>query len=206
MSLAAAKQSKKAKVTPELTNGGFDPQDLYSSQGYDFGALSNQGHCCNPLNNSGSSPPQSSIALATFADVNYNDIAGFHTTFPYLAYNVQKVLIDGGVSCGTGFNDGCLEGTLDTEWSLSMANSFGSYATTAKVWIYESSGSWNDMYNQMLSDGNARSFSTSWGACADTSGCDSFMSSSRFDPCGHGSPRMVHGCGVWRSGRNGQLL
>ena len=176
-SLAAAKQAKKTNVTPDITNNGFDPQDLYSSQGYDYAALNNQGHCCNPLGNANNSPPQSSIALATFGDINYNDIAGFHNTFTYLAYNVLKISIDGGYSCGTGFNDNCLEATLDTEWSLAMANSFGGYQGTAKVFVYESSGSASDMYNQMLTDGNAKVFSTSWG-CSDGIGCsDAYMSS-----------------------------
>jgi len=176
-SVKAAKSRPQAGMTPDFTNNAFDPQDLYSSQGYNYGALNNQGHCCNPYGNPNNSPPVSSIALATFGDVNYNDVAGFQSTFPYLAWLVQHVYIDGGYSCGAGFNDNCLEATLDTEWSLAMANSFGSSSATAKVYIYESSGSAADMYNFMLSDGYARVFSTSWG-CSDGVGCsDGYMNS-----------------------------
>jgi len=56
--------AKGAKV--HITNGSYDPTDIYSSQAYDYNALYNQGHCCNPLANAGSSPAQSSIAIATF--------------------------------------------------------------------------------------------------------------------------------------------
>jgi len=51
---------------------------------------------------------------------------------------------------------------MDTEWSTATANSFGSYLDTAQVWVYQSSGSAEDMYNAMLNDGHARTFSTSW--------------------------------------------
>jgi kumamolisin len=154
---------------PEVTpppSGFWQPTDMYSSAAYDYGALMNQGHCCNPLGNPGSSPPQSSIAIAAFGDVSLNDVAGFQSEFNYLAYNVQKVGIDGGYTCGA-HDDNCLETTLDTEWSLAMANSRGSEATTARVWVYEGANTNNvttlDEFNQMLTDGHARAMSTSWG-------------------------------------------
>lgn len=143
-----------------ITNGAYDPTDIYSSEAYDFNALYNQGHCCNPLGNAGNSPPETSIAIATFGDQDPNDIAGFHNQYPYLAYDVQRVYIDGTPSCCDQ------EGTMDVQWSTAMSNSFGSYIDTSKVWVYEaatfSNSAFLDMYNQMLSDGNARVFSTSW--------------------------------------------
>ena len=165
-----AKAMSRAAGGPQITNGNYDPTDLYNSEGYDVQALYNQGHCCNPANSSSGSPPETSIAIAAFGDLNYNDVYAFHDQYPYLAENFQKIYIDGAYTCNNSPNldDNCLEVTLDTQWSLSMANSFGSYLDTSKIWIYEganySYATIADVYNQMLSDGNARVFSTSWGA------------------------------------------
>jgi subtilase family serine protease len=151
------------KVLPPITNGAYDPTDIYSSEAYDYNALYAQGHCCNPLGNPGQTPPETSIAIATFDSTDLNDIAGFHTQYPYLAYNVQLYNIDGSPS-PVG------EGTMDIEWSTAMSNSFGSYVDTAKVYAYQGANYNNvtitDVYNHMLSDGYARVFSTSW-ACAE---------------------------------------
>ena len=68
---------------------------LLASTGYDYQALNSLGHCCNPLNNPGSSPPVSSLVIAAYGDVSYSDLAAFKQAFPYLTYNVQEQLIDG---------------------------------------------------------------------------------------------------------------
>jgi hypothetical protein len=167
----------KAKAAgPNITNGSYDPTDIYSSEAYDYSALYNQGHCCNPLGNSGSSPPQSSIAIATFGSQQISDITGFQTQYPYLAYSVQEVYIDGTPACCDA------EGTMDAEWSTAMSNSFGSYQNTAKVYLYDGANfndsTFTDMYNQMVSDNVARVFSTSW-SCTEIYGCNSSEMSSR---------------------------
>lgn len=177
-SLKSQNRAGASNITsvPNITNGLYDPSDIYGSNAYDFNALQALGHCCNPLNNPGSSPPDASIALATYGDVAFSDVTGFHNQYPYLAYNVQKILIDGGPSsCTVTATNSCdanAETTLDTEWSLAMSNDFGGYGSTAKIWVYESSGSATDMYNQMLTDGHARVFSTSW-SCTEFYGCSS---------------------------------
>lgn len=173
---AAMKVSKARKansVTPDFSNGYLDPTDLYSTQAYDEDALNAQGHCCNPFGNPNNSPPETTIALAAFADLDYNDIYSFGGEYPYLAGEWQKKYIDGQYTCtdspGLSYDDGCFEVTLDTEWSLAMGNSFNSNpATTAEVLIYEgaSYGDIADVYNQMVSDNQARVSSTSWG-CAE---------------------------------------
>jgi hypothetical protein len=149
-----------ANMTSRITGGAYDPSDIYSSEAYDYNALYAQGHCCNPLGNPGQSPVQSSIAIATFDSTALSDIAGFQAQYPYLAYNVQLFNID-----GTPTPVG--EGTMDIEWSTATSNSFGSYQDTAKVYAYQGANYLNstilDVYNHMLSDGNARVFSTSWG-------------------------------------------
>jgi subtilase family serine protease len=156
------------EVTPPPA-GYFKPTDFFSTTGYDYQALMNQGHCCNPLNNSsGHSPRESSIAIAGFGDVSLNDIAGFHAAFPYLAYNVDKIFIDGGYTCNNsgGFDGNCGEVTMDTEWSLAMANSEGAASDTARVVVYEApnfgTGSIAALYNQMAADAHARTTSVSF--------------------------------------------
>lgn len=155
---------------PGITNGYIDPSDIFSSNGYDYGALMAQGHCCNPLNNSGGSPNTTSIAIATAGDFADSDFDGFQAQYPYLAYYYYRTYVDGTPSC---CND---ETTLDLEWAVATANSEGSYQQTARVYVYEGANSYlstfTDVYNKMLSDGNARIFSTSWG-CAELTCADS---------------------------------
>jgi Pro-kumamolisin, activation domain len=161
---------------PDITNGAYDPSDIYSSQAYDYNALYRLGHCCNPLANPGDSPAQTSIAIATFGSQNLSDMQGFQTEYPYLAYSIQEVNIDGTPACCDA------EGTMDMEWSTAMSNSFGSYQDTSKVYVYDGANfndsTFTDMYNQMVSDNLARVFSTSW-SCTENYGCNSSEMSTR---------------------------
>ena len=160
----ALKSFRKGSMSPGSTNGAYDPTDLFSSEAYDTNALYNQGHCCNPLGNPGVTPPETSIAIATAGTQNGSDFTGFHNQYPYLADHWQQFYIDGTPSCCD------LEGTMDMEWSTAMSNSFGSYVDTAMVYLYDGINSnfstFNDIYNQMLTDGHARVMSVSWG-CAE---------------------------------------
>ena len=156
--------------THNMTGGAYDPTDMYSSQAYDTNALYNLGHCCNPLQNAGSTPPETSIAIATAGTQDGNDFAGFHNQYPYLADHWQQFYIDGTPVCCDG------EGTMDMEWSTAMSNSFGSYVDTSMIYMYDgvnaNFSTFNDVYNHILTDGKARVFSTSWG-CAELSCYDS---------------------------------
>jgi pro-kumamolisin-like protein len=153
-----------------ITGGSYDPTDIYSSQAYDYSALYRQGHCCNPLGFPGSSPPQASIAIATFGRQDVNDMAGFHNQYPYLAYNFHEFFIDGTPACCDA------EGTMDLEWSTAMSNSFGAVDNTANVFLYDGANfndsTFTDIYNKMVSDNAARVFSTSW-SCTENFGCSS---------------------------------
>ena len=173
--LLAARRASSGPI-PNITGGAYDPTDIYSSQAYDYNALYGQGHCCNPLGNSGSSPPTTSIAIATFGSQNNSDITGFHNQYPYLAYNVQQVYIDGTPACCDE------EGTMDAEWSTATSNSFGGFQSTAKVYLYDGANfndsTFTDMYNQMVSDNDARVFSTSW-SCTEIYGCSSSTMNTR---------------------------
>jgi hypothetical protein len=148
-------------------SGYFSPSDMFSSNAYDYGALMRQGHCCNPLNHAGSSPPDSSIAIAAYGDVSLKDVSTFQGYFSYLAYNVQKLSVDGGYTCSGSSDANCGEVTLDTEWSLATSNSEGAAADTAEIFVYEGPNSNAntvlDVTNAMLKDGHARVMSTSWG-------------------------------------------
>jgi Pro-kumamolisin, activation domain len=170
MRASARKLRASGSAKVHITGGAYDPTDIYSSQAYDYNALYGQGHCCNPLGNPGNSPAQSSIAIATFGQQRISDIAGFHNQYPYLAYNVQEVFIDGTPACCDA------EGTMDMEWSTAMSNSFGAAANTSKVWVYDganfNNSTFTDMYNKMVTDNVARVFSTSW-SCTENFGCSS---------------------------------
>ena len=156
-----ASQKKSSSVKPPITNGAYDPTDIFSSQAYDTNGLYRFGHCCNPLHNPGVTPPQTSIAIATAGTQDGNDFTGFHNQYSYLADHWQQFYIDGTPTCCDG------EGTMDMEWSTAMSNSFGSYVDTAMVYLYDgvnaNFSTFNDIWNHMLSDGLARTMSTSWG-------------------------------------------
>ena len=172
----------KAKDGPSMTNGFYDPTDIYSSQAYDYNGLHAVGHCCNPNGNPYVSPPDSSIAIAAFGVPSNNDLNGFYKQYPYLAMYTADVFIDGTYQCAMPTDVNCSEATLDTEWSVATSNSFDVSADTAAVWLYaganENNGTFTDVYNQMLIDGHARVFSTSWG-CTEVYGCSAAVMDSR---------------------------
>lgn len=162
-----------AGVLPAFTSGApYDPQDMYSTAGYDASALYSLGHCCNPTGNAGGSPPETSIAIATAGSQLWSDNSAFGSMYG-LAWNINQLGINGqSVPCTDATGATCDgEGTMDMEWSTAMSNSFGSYADTAHVWMYDgvdaSFSTFNIIYNKMLTDGAARNFSTSWG-CEET--------------------------------------
>jgi hypothetical protein len=113
-----------------ITGGAYDPTDLYSSEAYDANALYAQGHCCNPTNNPGGTPPQTSVAIATAGTQNSSDFYGFHDQYPYLAEHwAGFTYVDGTPSCCDE------EGTMDFEWSTAMSNRVenpGCHAGTAE--------------------------------------------------------------------------
>jgi subtilase family serine protease len=166
-----------ASITSSTGNNFYDPSNLWSAGGYDFLALYNVSHCCNPLGNAGSSPAQSSIAIVIDGDVVESDVKMFAGQFG-LAYNYDRIFIDGTPPtppCGD-----CFEAVMDLEWATAMSNSFGAVADTAHVWMYETADSSLlsdlDAIALALQDSDARVLSLSWGspeaefAAADFSG------------------------------------
>lgn len=156
---------KTVKAHPNITGGSYDPTDIYSSQAYDENALHNQSSCCNPTNIANSSGPMTSIAIATVGSQQVSDMQGFQARYSYLAYDFNEINIDGTPSCCDG------EGTMDLEWSTALANDFGGFDHTAHVWMYDGVNAqistFDDIYNQMLTDGHAKIVSSSWGCAED---------------------------------------
>ncbi len=174
MSTGIKGAAQDGPVDPSVTSGLIDPTDIYSSYGYSYGGLQNLGHCCNPTHASAGTPANTSIAVATAYAFQGSDIVGFQSRYGYLAYHYQPIYIDGTPSC---CND---ETTLDTEWSIATANSFGSYIDTSEVFVYEGANNllstFTDVYNVILNRNETRSFTTSWGcqefACTDSGTMD----------------------------------
>lgn len=174
----------KSNFAPEITppNPNFwTPAFVYSSPVYNYQALMNLGHCCNPLNAPSQSPRATSIAIAAFGHVTGSDAYNFSQQFK-LAINLFQVAVDGRYTCvptANGPDNNCIEASLDTEWAMTTANSLSTAASTAAIYVYEGANYNNatfiDDYNSILTGDRARIMSTSWGCAEDpssgTNGC-----------------------------------
>jgi hypothetical protein len=80
----------------DYMNGTYamDPDNVQSSEGYDFNALQRLSHCCNEPGVSGGSPPESSIALVGYGGFNVPDIQTFFGAYG-MAYLINWYCIDG---------------------------------------------------------------------------------------------------------------
>lgn len=163
---------QKNGVTSSLTNGSYDPGDIYASTGYDLAALQNLNHCCNPTNNPVHTPPATSIAIATFSTydsstglyrggVAQSDINSFASRYG-LWYNYYEWWVDGapGECCDE-------ESTLDLEWSSATSNSNSStYVDRALVEVFaggnNSLSTFADVFMAIENDNTTRILSTSW--------------------------------------------
>jgi hypothetical protein len=143
----------------------MDPDNIQSSEAYDFNALHRFSSCCNEPGISGGSPPESSIALVGFGGFNVPDIQTFFGAYG-MAYLINWYCIDGS-TCPS--NDG--EAPLDVEYSGAMSNSYGSEYDTAHIFEYEMvDNKWStyeEAFIDVLSDGHAKVVSTSYGGNED---------------------------------------
>lgn len=164
-----------------VPKGYLTPSYFWASTAYDYQALMNLGHCCNPLNNPERSPKETSIAIAAFGDVAFADLTAFATSFK-LAPSVQKYRIDGTYVCNSttpGGDNNCIETTLDTEWAMATANSLKTQINTAGIYVYEGNGpgiqTTADVYMVILNDNRTRIMNDSWGCpenpSSGTNGC-----------------------------------
>jgi hypothetical protein len=160
---AMARKMKAAspkQIKPPITNGFYDPSDIWNSNAYDYNALQAQGHCCNPLGNAGQTPPDTTIAVATDGDFADTDMQGFQSQYPYLAYHYNRVFVNGTPSCCDD------ETTLDLEWTTATANSQGSYVDTSFIWVYEAAkgfGDFGTLFQQIVNDNYVRVVNISYG-------------------------------------------
>ena len=161
--VAALKASKSSgQLGSQITNGFYDPSDVWGSNMYDYEALMNQGHCCNPFHTSGyggGSPIQTSIGLATDGAFANSDMYGFAGQSG-LASHWFIHWVDGTPSCCDD------ETTLDLEWSTATSNSRGSEYDTSSVHVYETANgflSFGDIYQQMLTDNLVNVVNISYG-------------------------------------------
>ncbi len=139
----------------------MDPDNVQSSNGYDFNALQRLSYCCNEPGDSGGSPPESSIALVGYGGFVVSDVETFFGNYG-MAYDLNWYCIGGGSCPG---NDG--EAPLDVEYSGAMSNSYGSYLDTAHIYEYEMTNglytTYESAFNDIVSDGHAKVVSTSYG-------------------------------------------
>jgi hypothetical protein len=156
----AIKSSSRTGSGSQITNGSYDPSDIWSQQAYNYNGLQALGHCCNPLSNPGQTPPETTIGLATDGAFAGSDISGFQSQYPYLAYHYNYIYVDGTPSCCDD------ETTLDLEWSLATSNSRGSYVDTSFIWVYEAAEGFGDfgaVFQQMVNDNYIRVVNISYG-------------------------------------------
>jgi hypothetical protein len=199
---AAALNASKSggQVGSQVTNGFYDPSDIWGSNMYDYDALMDQGHCCNPFHTSGyggGSPIQTSIGLATDGAFDNADMYGFVAQYPYLASHWFIHWVDGTPSCCDD------ETTLDTEWSTATSNSRGSEFDTSSIHVYETAegfGTFGDIYQQMLTDNLVNVVNISYGLNED------YLNGLGLVSAWHGKFNMMLGLGwtiMAASGDNG---
>ena len=138
-----------------------DPDNIQSSEGYDFNALQRLSHCCNEPGDSGGSPAESSIALVGYGAFSTTDTSAFFNAYG-MAWDINWYCIGGSPCPGV---DG--EAPLDVEYAGAMSNSYGSYLDTAHIFEYEMTNNlyttYADTFNQIVSDDHAKVVSTSYG-------------------------------------------
>ena len=139
----------------------MNPDNIQSSNGYDFNALQRLSFCCNEPGAAGGSPAESSIALVGYGGFNVSDVSTFFSYYG-MAYNLTWYCIDGS-PCPS--NDG--EAPLDVEYSGAMSNSYAAYQDTAHIYEYEMTNglysTYYDAWNDALTNNTAKVMSTSYG-------------------------------------------
>ncbi|MFZ0392278.1 MAG: protease pro-enzyme activation domain-containing protein [Terracidiphilus sp.] len=139
----------------------MDPDNIQSSEAYDFNAFQKLSHCCNEPGDSAGSPPESSIALVGYGNFNDSDVETFFGAYG-MAYYFYAYYIN-----GSGFPGVDGEAPLDVEYSGAMSNSYGSYLDTARIYEYEMPNglyaTYADAFEAIDSDNYADVVSTSYG-------------------------------------------
>ena len=145
----------------------MNPDNIWSSEGYNYNGLQRFSHCCNVHDDTSGSPAVSSIALVGYGAFNFSDVETFFD-FYGLAYNFNVWLVDGSAPAVDG------EAPLDVEYSGAMSNNPGTPNNTAHIYEYEmadgSLGTYEDAFAQIVSQDHAKVVSTSYGGTEALSG------------------------------------
>lgn len=155
----------EASLQPAITGGNpqatnlIEPQDLWNTEGYNYGALQKLSKCCNPMHSSSGSPKEMSIAV-----VGGNaPLPSDYLTF-FKQYGLSPIVNPVEVGSPSCCDD---EMTLDVEWAAAMSSNPASPADAATIFIYEAqSAQIDDLFDawQMaMMDNRARVFTTSFG-------------------------------------------
>ncbi|MGA3082987.1 MAG: protease pro-enzyme activation domain-containing protein, partial [Terracidiphilus sp.] len=138
-----------------------NPDNIQSSEGYNYNALQRLSHCCNVHNDSGGSPAVSSIALVGYGGFNLSDVTTFFN-FYGMQWNLTWYGVDGSFAPVDG------EAPLDIEYSGAMSNSYTDANHTAAIYEYEmadgSYATYAAAFNDIVSDDKAKVVSTSYGS------------------------------------------
>jgi hypothetical protein len=152
-------------ITGPLQSPFIEPPDLWSSQAYDYDALSRLSHCCNPKGFSNGSPKEMSIAIVGNNRPRDSDLIAFFSVYG-LAANILEFDINGASCCD-------LEMTIDVEWAGATSNSFGAWQQTSRLFVYEGSGTLlADTYtalSEALATDNARILTLSYASNSEDS-------------------------------------
>jgi pseudomonalisin len=159
----AALGTRAPQICCGISGSNIEAPDLFSSEAYDVNALQRFTVCCNPTQNPGGTPRETSIAIIGVNKVAESDITAFATQYG-MAVNLSQVELNGPSCCNS-------EMTLDIESATAFANSFGSFANTAHIYAYEGGGTHIsdhlDAWEEAHSRDQARVASTSFGAFED---------------------------------------
>jgi subtilase family serine protease len=146
---------------PLLQNGNpntaFEPEDIWSPQGYNYAPLRTLAHCCNPLELAGGAPPATSIAFYEELNPLLSDVDTF-----FAEYSLTSDVTLTNMS-GSGGSDLGVEAALDIEWTGAMANPQNT-GTPAHEFAYANGPAIANTYvgwEQIDSDNLARTFSDS---------------------------------------------
>jgi hypothetical protein len=181
---AAAEKESQSASSPKAgdsfplddKNGTYamDPDNIQSSEGYDYNALARLSNCCNVHSDTTGSPAASSIALVGYGAFNYSDVTTFFNAYTnnnniggcYMEWNLTWYFVDGSSPAVDG------EAPLDVEYAGAMSNSCGfsdsgKVPNTAHIYEYEmadnSYATYEDAFNDIVSNDSAKVVSTSYG-------------------------------------------
>jgi hypothetical protein len=119
--------------------------------------------CCNPTQNPGGTPKETSIAIIGVNKIAESDLTAFASQYG-MAVSLSQVELNGPSCCNS-------EMTLDIESATAFSNSFGSFENTAHIYAYEGGGTHIsdhlDAWEEAHSRDQARVASTSFGAFED---------------------------------------